>query len=173
MSADSRAPSERSTNDKASIIIDDDSDGEDWSHFVDHDEDDSSSASYKGLEPGEGADETLLHAMVLLGHRNIDGKGYWLLQNSWLGPCQIIEVTTEYLIQSGAFLYFYASDFRSPKPEQELNFRSSSFYCPSPVAESSRLERSDCENWSDRLIHSVPKQEEDLSLDNIIDNWDE
>jgi hypothetical protein len=139
-------PSERSTTGNASIFMDDDSDGECWSHFLDDDddEDDSSSASYPSEEhePGEGA-ETPLHAMVLLGHRIVDGSGCWLLQNSWEGPSPIIEVTTEPSNQSGAFLYFYRRDTRSPKPEHEWNIPSSSFFCPSPVAESSRLTRAE------------------------------
>jgi len=161
-------PSERSTTGNASIFLDDDSDGECWSHFFDDDEDDSSSASYSSEdhEPGEGA-ETPLHAMVLLGHRIVDGSGYWLLQNSWEGPSQIIEVTTEYLMESGAFLYFYRRDTRSPKPEHEWNIKSSSFFCPSPVAESSRLERSDCENWTDDLVHTVQQQKEVLDLEDF------
>lgn len=68
-------PSEQSTT-SASQFMDDDSDGEDWSHFLDDDEDDSSSASDEAFEPGEGADATALHAMILLGRHTEAGTGY-------------------------------------------------------------------------------------------------
>jgi hypothetical protein len=181
------SPSERSTTGNApmSKFMDDDA-GDDWSHFLnpdhdddyfsasyedhddDDDDDDNSSASYEDHEAGEGAAEISLHAMVLLGHHTVGGSGYWLLQNSWEGPMQLIEVTTEYFIESGAYLYFYSKEFRSPKPEHQW---SSVLFCPSPVAESSRLERSDCENWTDDLVHSVPQQKQASSIDDILNDW--
>jgi len=156
-------PGERSTTGNAPMFkfMEDDFE-EDWSHFLeedgDDDDDDDSSASNEYHEPGEG--DAILHAMVLLGHRTVDGLGYWVMQNSWEGPTQILEVSTEYLIESGAYLYFYRRKVRSPKPEHQWSTeKGSSFFCPSPVAEISQLERSDCENWADSLVHSGRRQE--------------
>ena len=76
---------EQSNTSNAPIFsfMDDDSDGEDWSHFLGGEgNDDDSRALYEDHEPGEGANETPLHAMVLLGTRIVDGSRYWLLQRT-------------------------------------------------------------------------------------------
>lgn len=125
-------PSERSSNENTPIFnfIDGDCKGGDRSHFFDDDDDNSSSVSYEDHERGEGDEE--LHAMILLGHHIVDGSGYWLLQNSWEGPTQIVEVSTEYFIESDAYLYFYKKDSRSPKPEHQWG-NNSNFFARLPL----------------------------------------
>lgn len=45
------------------------------------------------------------HAMVLVGYREEQGKDYFLLQNWWKKK-QFVEVSSSYLIASGAVIYF-------------------------------------------------------------------
>jgi hypothetical protein len=89
------------------------------------------------------------HAMVLLGYRVDEktGETYWALQNSWTSM-PLIEVSTEYFIQSDATITF-VSERRTPKIEMPESFEQ----CPSPAAECSLLERSDCEDWPDSLVY--------------------
>ena len=83
---------------------------------------------------------------------------------------QLLEVSNEYLIESGAYLYFYDMYNRSPKPKDQWEM--GSFCCPSPVAESSLLERSDCENWYDYLVHFLQREEEpDMKEESDFDDW--
>ena len=127
---------------------------EDWSHLMDDDkfDDESFSGSWETDEPGEG-DGMVYHAMILLGYRIADGTEYWLLQNSWEGPMQLVEVSTEYLRQSGASLVYHNLDCREPKtPAQCEKQNLAGFFCSSPIAESSHLERSDCESWPNNTL---------------------
>ena len=82
-----------------------------------------------------------LHAMVLLGRRRRgNGSDWWLLQNSWAGPMQIIEVSTGFLRQSEAYICIYSNDgSREPKPEREWEAENLEG-CRSPIAESCELE---------------------------------
>ena len=154
--------SESSSSYNASMLTTHDYFEEDLS-FLDHDEQDDDSASTfwevdersvstssETDEFGEG-DTTSSHAMILLGYREVDGSKYWLLQNSWEGPMQIIEVSTEYLMSSSAGLLFYNLSHRRVKTPAEWTRQNlTGFFCSSPVAESSHLERSDGE-WSDGI----------------------
>ena len=154
---------EKSASGNAPKFINDFEDVEEWSHFFDCDangedyeeeEIDDVDDLEEDDEPGEGSEASPLHAMVLMGrwHRKVGESPYWLLQNSWEGPTQLIEVSTEYFAESAAFLYFFNRDHRTAKSENELNNTQRAFFCPSPVAESSGLERSDCEHWRDSLV---------------------
>ena len=97
----------------------------------------------------EGSHETY-HAMVLLGtNQEVDGPLYWVLQNSW-ASMQIIEMSTEYLAKCGAELTFLSKTSRHVKESSQR----STECCSAPMAESSILERMDCENWDDSLISS-------------------
>jgi hypothetical protein len=91
-----------------------------------------------------------LHAMILLGYRVDEktGETYWVLQNSWTGM-PLIEVSTEYFMRSAATITFLSKG-RTPKAKAHMPVSLET--CPSPVAECSQLERSDCEDWSDSLL---------------------
>ena len=156
------APRESSAFYNASILATHDDLEEDLS-FLDNDADDdianrlwdvdesSVSTSSDIDERGEG-DAIAFHAMILLGYREVDGSKYWLLQNSWEGPMQIIEVSTEYFMNSNACLLFYMPSERRVKTKAEWEMQNvTGFFCSSPVAESSHLERSDGE-WSDGIF---------------------
>jgi hypothetical protein len=164
-------PGEQSTAGTTSTFEDDESDEEDWSSTCDVDDydcDDGSCGPDDDNEPGEGAEKSpLLHAMVLLGYRqDKDGSVYWLLQNSWAGPMQVIEVSTAYLQASGAFLYFFDHRDRSPKPKGDWEkLKAAGLLCSAPVAESYQLERNDCEGWWEGLIHPQLQEEEALDGD--------
>ena len=132
--------------------------------FLDNDEQDDDSActfwevdersvsTCSDTDECEEEDATTSHAMILLGYREVDGSKYWLLQNSWEGPMQIIEVSTEYLVESNACLRFYNLLSRRVKTKAEWERQNlTGFFCSSPVAESSHLERSDGE-WSDGIF---------------------
>eukprot|EP00523_Entomoneis_sp_CCMP467_P006356 CAMPEP_0168734640 /NCGR_PEP_ID=MMETSP0724-20121128/8918_1 /TAXON_ID=265536 /ORGANISM="Amphiprora sp., Strain CCMP467" /LENGTH=564 /DNA_ID=CAMNT_0008781751 /DNA_START=161 /DNA_END=1855 /DNA_ORIENTATION=+ len=145
---------------------------EDWSHFLNDDDEDEDVGSQsetfsEDLAPREGSgDAPPLHAMVLLGCRVVDGSDYWLLQNSWGGPCQIIEVSTEYLVKSNAFLYFWDIEDRELKEKIEWGH---SLECKSPVAECSQFDRDDCETWPDYLVHSEQEKPQQATFDEGID----
>eukprot|EP00978_Attheya_sp_CCMP212_P017988 scaffold48685_cov46-Attheya_sp.AAC.5 len=66
--------------------------------------------------------------MVLLGTNDVDGELFWVLHNSW-ASLQIIEMSTEYLAQSGAMLNFLKNSHR---PRETLP--RSVEYCPSPIS---------------------------------------
>ena len=138
-SINTHVSSEQSTNGTTTITEEDPN--EDLWTFLDSDEEDGSVGSFDDTEPQERTEDDgspSLHSMVLLGHYVEDGTRYWLLQNSWVGPTQVIELSTDYFRQSEACLYFLG--LRSPK---DANIDS----CASPISESSQLERSDCKDW--------------------------
>jgi hypothetical protein len=83
---------------------------------------------------------------------------------------QLLEVSDEYLIKSEAYLYFYDKNPRSPKPKYQWTLDTPSSFCRSPIAESSQLERSDCENWRNDLVHSAQRQNEP-DIDDCVDDW--
>ena len=156
------APRESSSFYTASVLATHDDFEEDLS-FLDNDADDdianriwyvdenSVSASSEIDERGE-EDAIAFHAMILLGYREVDGSKYWLLQNSWEGPMQIIEVSTEYFMNSNACLAFYNLLSRRVKTKGEWERQNlTGFFCSSPVADCSHLERSDGE-WSDGIF---------------------
>jgi len=58
-----------------------------------------------------------LHAMALVGHRNANGKRYYLLQNWWKTK-QFVEIDEDYLKKSGATIYFV----ETPQIEIPTNF---------------------------------------------------
>jgi hypothetical protein len=162
--------------------MDDDSDGNNWwSDFGNgsNSDSDSDNESYRDSKidsredketHGEGADDALMHAMVLLGYRIVNGSIYWILQNSWTGPMQIMEFSNEYLAKSGAYIYFYSKEDHRPKPQEILNRNinsPSSIFNPSPVAESSQFERADCESWHDSLVHPEPEQKPGVYFDDF------
>jgi hypothetical protein len=66
----------------------------------------SPSGTYKGK-----------HAMALVGHRQTDGRQFFLLQNWWKQK-QFVEVDKEYLVKSGATVYF----IKTPQPEIPLAY---------------------------------------------------
>ena len=96
-------------------------------------------------EIAEGDD--VFHAMILLGTRVVNGETFWTVQNSWSGM-RIIEMSTDYLAESGGVLVFFekAGRYVRDKPSPLIQF------CPSPIAESGPLERADCEHWDELLI---------------------
>lgn len=162
-----QSPGELSGMSTVGMSRDDDDDlGEDWSdtwteddrdgdseNRCSHDRDNDIGASCMEQDDrGEGDSE--LHAMILLGYRVADGETYWLLQNSWEGPMQIIEVSTEYFVSLDAYLYFYKKKWHHPKLKVE---DIPDIYCPSPIAESSQYEQSDNGDWSES-IYPAPKQ---------------
>ena len=141
--------SEQSTDGTTTITEDPNEDL--WTFFsFDSDEEDLSVGSFDDTEPQERTDDdgSPLHAMVLLGHYVEDGTPYWVLQNSWAGPTQVIELSNDYFRQSEACLYFLGRELRSPK---DTNIDSA--VCASPISESSRLERSDCEDWAYHFVY--------------------
>ena len=86
----------------------------DWKDFLSDDdeeeEEESDKDNYESEDEGsstKGEGDADLHAMVLLGTNSDRSlQPCWLLQNSWGGPCQIVELSTDYLRQSGAYIYF-------------------------------------------------------------------
>eukprot|EP00797_Seminavis_robusta_P020791 Sro31_g020360.2 (362) ;mRNA; r:100899-102137 len=119
-------------------------------------EDSSGSEDCSDDEQSQGSDEgdDALHAMVMLGTRLVGGKRYWLIQNSWAdGGMQLLEMSTEYLQESGAVLNFFDEIGRHLKTKESLSVPVQ--LCPSPIAESSQLERSDCGNWGESLLFEV------------------
>ena len=153
--------SEGSLIDNTSTLVNEGSDNfseEDWSHLLDDNEYDGERpfASRETDEPGEG-DGTVYHAMILLGYRIADGSEYWLMQNSWEGPMQLIEVSTEYLLQADPYLVYHNLNCRKLKTRAHWESQNlAGFFCRSPIAESSHLERNDCESWAHSIIHSPP-----------------
>ena len=140
------------------------------------DEDDSWSThdnSYnRELVEGTADEGQQLHAMVLLGRRRgKNGSDWWLLQNSWAGPMQIIEVSTDFLRQSEASICIYSNDgSREPKSEREWEAGNlESLACRSPIAESCELERSDCESWFDSVIYGKSQPLPDEDEENFFD----
>jgi len=115
--------------------------GEPFADSNDMMDDDSKDVS----EIAEGDD--VYHAMILLGTRVVNGETFWTLQNSWSGM-RIIEMSTDYLAESGGVLVFFekAGRYVRDKPSPLIQF------CPSPIAESGPLDRADCENWDELLI---------------------
>ena len=60
---------------------------------------------------------------------------------------RIIEMSTDYLAKSGGVIVFFGKTGRQvrAKPSPLIQF------CPSPVAESASLDRTDCEYWDELL----------------------
>jgi hypothetical protein len=99
-------------------------------------------------EDEEGDDpDGVYHAMILLGTRVVDQETFWVLQNS-RPSMQIIEISTPYIARSGAAFMFYGRSGRSPRPLVNRPVQ----FCAAPIAESSLLERMDCESWAESLV---------------------
>jgi hypothetical protein len=60
---------------------------------------------------------------------------------------RIIEMSTDYIAESGGVLVFFEKGTREvrAKPSTLIHF------CPSPIAESGLLDRVDCEDWGEAL----------------------
>lgn len=71
------------------------------------------------------------------------------------GSMRILEMSTEYLMHCQGSITFVTMKIYHPRSKP----RSPIHCCPSPVAESTLLERSDCECWEDGLVFSDEKKE--------------
>jgi hypothetical protein len=115
-----------------------DSDSED--DTISHGSEDSTDDEWEKQSEDREGDDGVYHAMILLGTHVVDQETFWVLQNSW-PSMPIIEMSTQYLAQSGAALIFYSRQVRSPRSLANHPVQ----FCASPIAKSNQLERMDCE----------------------------